>query len=124
MIHGGHELLHEVAAHIGGQVGFTVHLALQGFCKEILRGRGKAAVRSWCAEQLQPADGDDRDDLQPRLYPLMSQDSKVTRDAEEDYLNWADLPPPQLTCHLKATGNQGSLEEWEVRYGGGTKAQI
>lgn len=35
VIHGGHELLHEKAAHIGGQVGLTVHLALQGLCKEI-----------------------------------------------------------------------------------------
>ena len=70
---------------MGGQVGFTVHLTLQGFCKEILRGRGKAAVRSWCAEQIQPADRDDRDDLQPQICLLMSQDSKVTRYAGEDY---------------------------------------
>lgn len=35
VIHGGHELLHEEATHIGGQVSLTVHLALQRFRKEI-----------------------------------------------------------------------------------------
>lgn len=36
-------------------------------------------------------------------------------------VDWTDLPPPQLTCHPKATRSQGSLEEWQVRCGGGLK---
>lgn len=35
VIHGGHKLLHEVAADVGGEIGFAVHLALEGLCKEI-----------------------------------------------------------------------------------------
>lgn len=35
VIHGGHELIHKEATYVGGEVGFTVHLALQGFCEEI-----------------------------------------------------------------------------------------
>lgn len=49
VIHGGHELLHKVAAHIGGQVRLTVHLALQGFCKEIC---GVGSTPRWVGEEL------------------------------------------------------------------------
>lgn len=54
VIHGGHELLHEVATHVGGQVGLTVHLALQGLCKEIdLDGTGREGLGG----RFAPADG-------------------------------------------------------------------
>lgn len=56
-----------------------------GILQEILRGKGKAAVRVGVPEQLQPADRMAGNDLQPQICLLMSTDSKVTRYAGEDY---------------------------------------
>lgn len=63
MVHGGHKLLHEVATHVGGQIGLAVHLALQGFCKEIWGVEGQVLY-----EPLTPRMGRTQEETMPALF--------------------------------------------------------